>query len=204
MRSFHLQSEFPHLNVKPYHINEVFLNSSRHIFNIMEKIKIQKEMLIGKAVSMLGILGVGLALIGVAFQHLFPWFTFKKAWLLSHQGTNSWKWAYYHISPFLIRYRLEDGIPQSLWFYRTDTTLIGVICLIGAMTGLLGVFARAQRINLVGGIIVMFSLPAFGICLPGLYPNIAWGFGAKLIFLGSIAILASTMTGYFKNNLQKN
>jgi len=170
----------------------------------MEKIKIQKETLIGIASSMLGILGVGLALVGVAFQHLFPWFTFKKAWLLPQQGTNPWKWAYYHISPFLISYRLEGGIPQSLWFYRTDTTLIGVICLIGAMTGLLGVFARAQRISLVGGIIVMFSLPAFGTCLPGLYPNIDLGFGAKLTFFGSIAILASTLTGYFKNNLHKN
>jgi len=151
-----------------------------------------------------GIIGVVLTLIGLGFQHLFPWITFGRWWRLPELGINPWKWSYYHISPFFVEFRLEDGVSKYQWFYKIDTTLTGVACFIGAVIGLIGLFARSRKVNLAGGLIVMGSIIAFAICLPGLYPYIAWGSGAKLTFVGALAIMASALLGYIKDNIQKN
>ena len=162
------------------------------------------EIILEISSRLLGIAGAILAFIGVTFQHLFPWVTFQVQPFPSPPATKSWQWLYYQISPFLLRYQLEGDIPHETWFYKADATLIGVICLIGAMIGLIGVLMKKRTISFIGGIIVMSSLITFGTCLPGLYPLIAWGFGAKITFYGSFAILTSAIIGYLKDNLQKN
>lgn len=149
--------------------------------------------------SVIGIIGVCLTLVGTIFQSLFPWITFKKGLVFPLPTPKPWRWVYYQISPFIIRYQLEGDIVQEQWFYKMDTTLIGAICIIGAIIGLIGVFTNIRKINLAGGIMIMFALIGFGTCLPGLYPYIAWESGAKLTFFGSIMLISSAVIGYLKD-----
>lgn len=166
--------------------------------------KIRFERLIEIFSGMLGMVGVSLTIIGIVFQYRFPWITFEDWWSVPQPAQRQWVLAYYQISPFIIRYRVEGAVFIDLWFYKIHTTLIGLLSLIGGMIGLLGILKRSRKINFVGGMVVLFTLTAFGASLPGLYPSITWGSGAKLTFYGFIAITASALFGYIKDALYKD
>jgi len=169
----------------------------------MEK-KVPIEILLEIFGNVLGTLGVSLAIVGLIFQYNFPWITFEKWWTVPQPAPRPWRLVYYQISPFIIRYHPEGDVSSYQWFYKIDATAIGVTCFVGGIIGLIGVLKKMRKTNLVGGILVMFSLIAFGTSLPGLYPSMAWGMGARFTFYGSLSIMTSALISYTKDFLQKN
>ena len=154
-----------------------------------------------------GMAGLILSFAGVTFQQFVPWIKFKNdRFLLPRfvEGQKYWEWVYYQISPFIVQISSETGESVTTWFYSVYMTITGVICLIGIVTGCIGIVFNKRKTTLTGGLVIIFSMITFATGLPGVYPNFSWGLGAKFTFYGSILTILSAATGKVIDINEKN
>lgn len=157
--------------------------------------------------GLIGMAGLILSFAGVAFQQIFPWVKFKSdRFLLPRfvEGQKYWEWVYYQLSPFIVQYSSETGESVTTWFYRVNMTITGVICLIGIVTGCIGIVFIKRKTTLTGGLVIIFSMITFATSLPGVYPNFSWGLGAKFTFYGALIIILSAVIGKVVDINEKN
>jgi hypothetical protein len=139
-----------------------------------------------------GILGSSLVSLSLIFQNSLPWITFKDEYFLPPDSKKVWEWVHYKLSPFLLSYRSESQGIVTEWYYRSNMTLVGILCLFGLIIGLVGVLLGKIKTTILGGFIILFSLIVFSTSLPGVYPYFAWGMGSKLVFYGFLLIMSSS------------
>jgi len=153
--------------------------------------------------GLLNILGVSLVIIGL----LCPWFNYHvPQHLEGSKIANSM--AHISVSPFIFSITLtstsnrsvyEDVkvlLHESVFFYNSSSSLIGLTCILGIASGLIGEYTRKSRISLIGGSVSLVSTLFFPFLLPSsvlfvgvnCYPM--WGFWMSI--LGSILISISS------------
>lgn len=145
------------------------------------------------------LVGIALVSVGVLFQQAYPWITFKKGVVLLPPNPKPWRFIFYEVSPFLLQYQFDEEEIHVEWFYKTDALMVGMMCAIGVITSIIGVLVSRWKLLLLGGSLSMFTLIAFGTCLPGLYPYISWSIGAQYTFYGSILILVASAVSYHRH-----
>ena len=157
--------------------------------------------------SLTGVCGALLAFLGIVYQQMYPWVTFKTDHFLFPRyrtGEKFWEWMYYQLSPFILRYRSESSTTVTTWFYRTNMTATGAICLIGIALSVVGILFKKRKTTVGGGVIIIFSMILFATSLPGVYPSFSWGLGAKFTFYGALIILLSAVSGIMTDVDEKN
>jgi len=148
----------------------------------------------------LSLIGVVLAVLGTVYPNAYPWITFKKGFVVQLYGQNPWRYIFFEISPFLITYQFQgELVVHEEWFYKGDATLVGLFCVTAAVLSLILNIKKMRRETLLGGLMVMFSILAFGTCLPGMYPYIQWGIGVRIILYSSLLIFTSALLGYISD-----
>jgi hypothetical protein len=146
----------------------------------------------------IGVAGLLLSFVGISFQQFFPWTSFKTDHFLLPrviEGERYWEWVYYQLSPFILTYRSETGPSVSIWFYRINMTISGLICLIGIGVSIVGILFKKRKTAILGSILVVFSNIIFATSLPGIYPYFTWELGVKFTFYGAIMMLCSALLG---------
>lgn len=143
-----------------------------------------------KKINPLSILGGILVLIGL----VGPWFIFS--------GSDVTKGVHIKnkISPFVINIeysRLNDPFGEvfssySVFLYGINTSLIGIVCIIGAVAGIVGGILNRPRVFLTGGILDILGILAFATCMPGYYMNMQAGWGSIVSTLGIMVIIISS------------
>jgi hypothetical protein len=154
-----------------------------------------------------GVSGALLAFLGIVYPQLYPWVTFKTDhFLLPRYRTGEifWEWVYYQLSPFLLKYRSETSTTVTTWFYRTNMTVTGAICLIGIALSVASIFFKNRKTTVGGGVIIIISMILFSTSLPGVYPSFSWGLGAKFTFFGALIIVLSAVLGIMIDNDERN
>jgi len=157
-------------------------------------------------VKIVGLIGVISSFIGIAFQNIYPWTTFRSDRFLLpryQEGFKYWEWVYYQLSPFYLNIKSETDLSISTYFYRENMTFIGILCIIGIGISLVSIFLRKRKLTIFGGVLILISMIFFSISLPGIYPSFAWGPGAKSTFIGSLLILISAFFGIYNDNIQR-
>lgn len=157
--------------------------------------------------NIIGYIGVISSFVGITFQNIFPWITFKSDRFLLpryREGLKYWEWVYYQLSPFYLKIKSETDLSISTFFYRENMTAIGIFCIIGIGISLVSIFLRKRKLTIFGGMLIIISMIFFSISLPGAYPNFAWGPGAKSTFIGAFLILISAIFGIFHDNIRRN
>jgi hypothetical protein len=132
-----------------------------------------------------------------------PWFTFF--------GSDVTKGVYIknEISPFVIKIeysRLNDPFGEvfssySLFFYGINTSLVGLVCIIGAIAGVVGGVLNRPKLFLTGGILDILGIMAFATCMPGHYIDMQAGWGGIVSTLGIIVIIMSAGFGFMSEML---
>jgi len=157
-------------------------------------------------VKIIGLIGVLSSFVGIAFQNIYPWITFRSDRFLLpryQEGFKYWEWVYYQLSPFYLNIKSETDLSISTFFYRENMTFIGILCLIGIGISVVSIFLRKRKLTILGGILIIISMIFFSISLPGIYPSFAWGPGAKSTFIGALLIIVSAFFGIFHDNIQR-
>jgi hypothetical protein len=157
--------------------------------------------------NIIGYIGVISSLVGITFQNIYPWITFKSDRFLLpryREGFKYWEWVYYQLSPFHLKIQSETDLSISTFFYRENMTVIGILCIIGIGISLVSIFLRKRKLTIFGGILIVISMIFFSISLPGIYPNFAWGPGAKSTFIGAFLILLSAFFSILLDNIRRN
>jgi len=148
--------------------------------------------------SLTGAGGALLAFLGIVYPQLYPWVTFRSSRFLLPRyqaGETFWEWVHYQLSPFLLRFRPETSTTVTTWFYRTNMTVTGTICLVGIALSVVSILYKNRKTTIWGGVIIILSMILFATSLPGVYPSFSWGLGAKFTFFGALIIVLSAVSG---------
>ena len=150
-------------------------------------------------VNLITILGGMLVLTGL----VSPWFTFS---IVDHSIRTCWK---FKMSPFTLTikvYNVNDPFNEIISsgchrFYRADTALIGVVCVLGAIFSFLGGGMDRWRLSLVGGVMTLLSTLSFWMCLPSYLSGLTVGWGISVSTFGAIVIISSIGLGFLMDKI---
>lgn len=131
--------------------------------------------------NFLGIIGGLLVVVGL----FFPWFSFSKYSL--DQVT------VVHFSPFLLSIDVS-GNKTLYWFQlNVGATIVGLVCLMGVILGLLGGSTNRGRISGSGGVVSLIATVLFPACIPGYYHNLSLNWGGIISAVGAFCMMASSI-----------
>jgi len=126
-----------------------------------------------------------------------PWFSFS---IVDHSVGN---YLYFDMSPFFLNIKVSkvndpfNEITSSgcHYFYGADKSLIGIVCIIGAILSFFGGGMDRWKLSLVGGITVLIATLSFSMCLPGYLPGLSVNWGSYISAFGAIVIISSISLG---------
>lgn len=147
---------------------------------------------LGAIINIIGSIFILLGLLG-------PWFS----WTVHYEdGTYT-----YSLSPFLFSIH-KNSNSYMYFFHNIIESLIGVVCIVGALFGFVGYINSSGKAILIGGILGIGSAFAYTLCLPSMieigngywspfiynYLNVGWG---ELITIGGGVIMITWATVFF-------
>jgi len=153
-----------------------------------------------------------------------PWISLNSSWTYFNETTRVYGKTFAKMSPFTINFssniiahspimkeRKVEIIPSNIFlgegidhFYDPVASLIGIVCIIGAIISAFGQYIDRWKIAFIGGVLTLSSTPSFFICLPKstnlLYFKVMWHW--YLTILGAILLIACATFKFMRNFVQ--
>lgn len=159
-----------------------------------------KRLVRASKVNLISLLGVSMIAAGL----FGPWFNYNLPQRLGNSPFAN-AMAHFSVSPFIFAVTMTSTSNRSVYedievlyqnsdfFYSEASSLIGLACFLGAITGFIGGYLNRPKTTLIGGFTSLISTLFFFLLLPsnvifiGIKCSPTWGFWLSLF--GSMIIL---------------